>query len=219
MAGKRNSDDGGADKGKIRFIYAEVEGNNQSLQDLMKTMMNAMNTSRPVQIVNAQPQRTLANPAVDGDALNGDDLNGDGALNNGTEGSGAQSAGTPRAPRGAGTKKDRNASIKMVPNLDFVPDGKPSLKTFAADKAPDSDLEKILVATYYMQNTMGLEKIGPGHVRTALRHLGESIPLDLKQTIRNMKNDKNWLDYSDLDALRVATEGENHVDHEMPKKE
>jgi hypothetical protein len=47
MARRNNEQEPSSDKGKIRFVFAEVEGNNQSLQDLIRAMMSAM--SQPAQ--------------------------------------------------------------------------------------------------------------------------------------------------------------------------
>jgi len=79
-------------------------------------------------------------------------------------------------------------------------------------------MEEILVVVYYMQNMMKVPKIGLGHIRTALRDVGKGIPLDLKQTVRNMRNKKAWVKYTELDNITTATAGENHVLHDMGKK-
>jgi|SRR5581483_1853978 len=214
---KRNSEqDTGAEKAKVRVFFAEVEGSNDSVREALKTMVAAMN--RPVQMIpartsNANAQGTLSaqlesTASVDEGVENIEEF----------EDTNDETPVTSRKPRGAGPKKDRNAGIELVPNLDFVPDGKPALKAFFAEKAPTNDIENVLVVTYYMEHTMDIDAISPGHIRTALKHVAVSMPIDLKQTIRNMKKDKNWLDFSALDAIRVATEGENYVEHEMGKQ-
>jgi len=214
---KRNSDQGSdSDKGRIRFVYAEVEGNNQSLQDLMKTMISTMN--RPVQIA-ATPKRFTSSvqpapSAADAEAtlFNAEELADQ-------EEAAEQPATLPtaasRQKRGEGAKTDRNANIAVVFDLDFGPDGKPSLKEFFAEKTPDTDLDQVLVLAHYLQHTLRLSAIGPGHILTAFKHVGKPVPVDLRQTIRNMKKGKAWLNFTNIEAIRVTTEGENRVEHEL----
>ena len=123
-----------------------------------------------------------------------------------------------RKARGSGPKIDRNANISLVPDLNFRPAGHPTLRDFFAEKAPSTDMEHILVVVYYMQHSMGVPKIGLRHIRTALREVSKSLPADLRQTIRNMRVNKAWVNYADLDDIKTATGGENHVLHDMGKK-
>jgi hypothetical protein len=212
---KRGNDGVGADKGKIRLLYAEVEGNNQSLQDALKTMVTAMN--RPVQLITAAsriaPNSRTALGAQAEQTASEDQV----AAETVDEGSSAESNDTPAVPtrKRGGPKSDRNAGIKLVPDLDFVPDGKQTLKKFFAEKGPKSDMEQALVLVHYMQHTLALPAVGPSHILTAFKDVGKPVPVDLRGTIRNMKNQKAWLNFTDLEAIRVTTQGDNFVEHEL----
>jgi len=52
MARRNNETAPGADKAKVRVFFAEVEGNNESVQEALKTMLSAM--SRPVRVISEQ---------------------------------------------------------------------------------------------------------------------------------------------------------------------
>jgi hypothetical protein len=124
----------------------------------------------------------------------------------------------PRRRRGDGDPKDHNAGIAPVGDINFFPTGKPSLKEFFDAKAPNSDMEQILVICHFLQHTAQLPKFGPGHVLSGLKHVGEPVPKSLKATIRNMKNKKAWLNFApDIDNLRLTTVGENLVEHKLGK--
>lgn len=214
MAKRSNDPISGADKAKVRVIFAEVEGNNESVQEALKTMVSAM--SRPVRIISEQrangkasallEQADIEEPeddfsqAEEAEALGEDQL--------------AQNA---RAPRGSGKKTDRNAGIELVPDLNFRPNEKQAFKDFMEEKGPTNDVEAVLTTLYYMQHVMALPKIGPAHVRTAFKEAGIGIPVDLKQTIRNIKKSKIWLNFTDIEDLRTTTQGDNFVEHEMDK--
>src|SRR4051812_44634090 len=113
---KRGSDDGAPEKGKIRIFFAEVEGNNQSLQEALKTVVSAMNRG----------QTTAIRVPANGHNVLGAQPDGSGAPEQAAEVvddevvAEAEETPTPARKRGPG-KADRNVGIKLVPNLDFHP--------------------------------------------------------------------------------------------------
>ncbi|MGH7037752.1 MAG: hypothetical protein ACREE4_02335 [Stellaceae bacterium] len=214
MARRDNEQAFGADKAKVRVFFAEVEGNNESVQVALKTMLSAM--SRPVRVISEQ--KTNGNAAV---PLLQPNLEETEEAIDQVEEVKALSAGSAplnaRKPRGTGKRIDRNAGLNLVPDLNFRPDGKQALKEFMEEKSPKNDLEAALATVYYMQHIMGLDKIGPDHIMTAFKEAGKPIPVDVKQTIRNVRKSKIWLNYSDTEDIRTTTQGENFVEHEMGK--
>jgi hypothetical protein len=216
MAKRSNEPISGADKAKVRVFYAELEGNNESVQEALKTMVSAM--SRPVRVISDQK--------VDGKApvlLEKANIEeGEGPIEQLPEVETLNDDTTPqsaRKPRGTGRKTDRNAGLDLVPNLNFRPNGKPALKDFIEEKNPNSDVQTVLVMVYYMQRVMALTKIGPAHVMTAFKEARKAIPVDLRQTIRNIKKSKMWLNFTDIEDIRTTTQGDNFVEHEMGKSE
>jgi len=120
-----------------------------------------------------------------------------------------------RKKRGEGDRKDRNSGIKLIGDIDFVPNGKQPLKAFFMEKAPDSDMDQILVLCHFLQHTLEVVKIGPGHILSGFKHVCKPVPKDLKQTIRNMKDKKAWLSFTDIENIRLTTEGDNRVQYEL----
>jgi hypothetical protein len=78
-------------------------------------------------------------------------------------------------------------------------------------------MEATLAMVHYMQHLIRVTKIGPSHVRTAFHDAGMPIPADVRQTIRNMKVNKAWLDFTDNDDIKTTTQGDNFVLHQMGK--
>jgi hypothetical protein len=216
MAKRSNDPISGPDKAKVRVFFAEVEGNNESVQEALKTMVSAM--SRPVRVIsdqsaNGKPPVLLQQSAVE-EAEEPIDLKEDEeALSEEAADSNA------RRPRGSGKKVDRNAGLNLLPDLNFRPTGQQSLKQFVDEKNPKNDLEAVLVMVYYMQHVMSLTKIGPAHIMTAFKEAGKAIPVDLRQTVRNVKKAKMWLNFTDIEDLRTTTQGDNFIEHEMPASE
>jgi hypothetical protein len=123
----------------------------------------------------------------------------------------------PRRKRGEGERSDRNAGIELIGTVNFMPPGKQSLKELFSTKVPSSDLDQALVICFFLQHTAKESKIGPGHILAGFKHVGKPVPKDLKQTIRNMKKNKAWVGFSDINDVRLTTEGENRVEHELGK--
>ena len=220
MGRRNNEQQSGSDRSKVRLFFVEVEGNNQSLQDVVRTFTATMN--RPVEVartlkrlpMTAAEQSNAGTPA-DTTLFDGDSDEFDGVSPEGTET--IEEPVSPRQKRGQGPKIDRNTGIDLVGDLDFVPDGKPSLKTSFFEKSPSTDMEQVLVIAYYLQHTLELTQFGPSHILTAFKHVVVPVPVDLRATIRNIKKAKAWLSFSDLDNIRLTTGGENYVVHELPK--
>jgi len=216
MARRNNEPISGADKAKVRVFFAEVEGNNESIQEALKTMLSAM--SRPVRVISEH--KANGNAAVLLQHADADVVEEPSNQVEEIEPSGQESAPpNVRKPRGAGKKIDRNAGLKLVPDLNFRPDGEQALKEFVDEKNPKNDLELALATVYFMQHVMALHKIGPAHVMTAFKEAGKPIPGDVKQTIRNVKNSRIWLNFNDIEDVRTTTQGDNFVEHEMGKGE
>ncbi|WP_316185325.1 hypothetical protein [Bradyrhizobium sp. SZCCHNRI1003] len=212
MAKRNNEPVSGADKAKVRVFFAEVEGNNESVQEALKTMVSAM--SRPVrviseQVTNGKAPVLLQQADVEEVEETIDEEEEVDTLDDERVASGA------RRPRGTGKKVDRNAGLSLVPDLNFRPNGKQALKGFIDEKNPKNDLETVLAAVYYMQHIISLPKIGPAHVMTAFKDAGKAVPVDVRQTVRNVKKSKMWLNFSDIEEIRTTTQGDNFIEHEM----
>ena len=133
---RRSNDPTGGDKAKVRVLFAEVDGNNESVQEALRTMVSAM--GRSVRMIQVKADGEL--PAItprDLDADSGDYVvDGDSVA----EESSQSEANSGRKPRGSGPKTDRNSGIALVPDLNFRPEKHPPLREFFAGKAPSSDM-------------------------------------------------------------------------------
>ncbi|MCZ6653748.1 MAG: hypothetical protein O7D91_12070 [Planctomycetota bacterium] len=209
----------GSDRTKVRVFFAEVDGSNQSVQEMMRALTVVMD--RSPQIVGPQQFLQISQPSAgDGKVAppaKPDTVDADPTLEVDATAGTSEGSSASRRRRGDGPKTDRNARLELVRDLDFIPDGKASLKAFMAEKAPANDMEQTLVLAHYLQHTLELAEYGANHILTAFKHVGVPVPVDLRGTIRNMKRQKAWLNWSKPDSVRVTTEGENVVEHELPR--
>jgi hypothetical protein len=213
---------------RVRWVEVEVNGADTTIEEALRTVERMR---RPVIEVAPPPPRIGHTTPASGDSAppvqptlfdNEEQIRGEApeeALPFGTVNDVDEPLDSQRKKRGAGERRDRNAGIKPVGDIDFVPEGKQSLKDFFASKAPSSDMDQILVICHFLEHTLKAPQIGPGHLLSGFTHVNKPVPRDLKQTIRNMKERKAWLGFNDNDIenVRVTTEGDNRVKHELGK--
>jgi hypothetical protein len=215
---QRKNDPPNPDNSEAVVFFAHLKGNNQSLQDALKTVAAAFNRAMPGSAVvtripgNGRSQAAL--PAAENvpEPEEVIDVESTGAED------AAEAAPTVRKARGTGPKKDWNEGIKVVPDLDFRPEGKPTLRDFDTEKAPKTDQERVVVIVFFMNHMMGLAQVGLGHILTAFNDIGEPVPSDLRSTVKKCKA-KAWLKYATINEIELATGGANLVRHDLPRKD
>ena len=214
---KRVNETGPSDKAKVRVLFAEVEGNNDSVQEALRTMVAAM--TRPVRVITEQQLQNGKTQAVLGQVVDPESQETlDGALDDDAREQEQNPPAEARKPRGTGKKSDRNAGLELIPNLNFRPDGHQTMREFVASKNAESDVDVVVASVYYMRRMMQLPKVNASHVLSAFRELNKPVPVDLKQTIRNIKKNKIYLDFEDIfEDIRITSQGDNHVEHDMGK--
>lgn len=218
---RRSDVDQVIDRSKIRVFYAEAEGSTQSIQDLLRALTLTMGCPVQVHVPRNLPEGASAVVPPPPVAQEPTLFEGDERAEHTSENGNGQAAAedtvvAARRKRGEGVKTDRNAGIVPANDLVFVPDGQPALKVFFAEKSPTNDMEQVLVFGYYLQHTLGLQEFGPSHLLAAYKHVVKPVPADLRQTIRNAKK-KPWLSFTDIEHARLTTEGENVVEHDLPR--
>jgi len=212
---------------RVRWVEVEVNGADTTIEEALRAVermrrpvidapLTAKRIAHTVAPVNGESAPADEPTLFDNrDEVQGDDASTESAPDGSRDGSG----GTEpfRKKRGEGDKKDRNAGINPVGDIDFVPTGQQSLKDFFVEKNPNSDMDQILVLCYFLLRTLQSSQVGPGHILSGFNHVGKPVPKDLKQTIRNMKK-KAWLSFTDIENIRLTTEGENRVKHKLGRR-
>ena len=212
---------------RVRWVEVELNGSDTSIEEALRTVERMR---RPAIEAPPIPKRIASTlTPADGDNAPTEDptqSHSEGQAQVevatvesplGSNGDSNAEADTLRKKRGDGERKDRNAGIKPVGDINFVPNGKQSLRDFFAEKAPGSDIDQILVICYFLQHTLQSGQIGPGHILSGFKHVAKPVPKDLKQTIRNMRDKKAWINFTDIESIGLTTEGDNRVEHVLGK--
>jgi hypothetical protein len=116
-------------------------------------------------------------------------------------------------------QKKKPASYSIVKDLDLsAKKNKQSLRDIFKLKSPSSNMEKNIVFTYYLQKIASVEGITPGHIYSCYKDVNMKVPGALEQSLLDTSHLKGWLDTSNLNDIKVATPGENFVEHDLPKE-
>jgi hypothetical protein len=101
-------------------------------------------------------------------------------------------------------------------DLNFAPEGKPSLADFVAEKRPRNIDEKNLLACYYLREMLGIEEISIGHVLAVYKAAGWNAPGQPDTQLRNTAARLSWIDTANMKDIKVVWGGEHHVETKMP---
>lgn len=196
------------EKSRIRVFFADFEGSDSTIKEGLKAIADAVEKTfeAKTKFISITP------PSKDGtiQAIT-ETINDESIIDTGIEEpkttSSRKSKGSSKAPK-----------LNMVSNLNLFQKGKKSLREFFAEKNPKEDQQKIVVFLYYLTKTLKLQNIGPDHIYTCFKDIGEKIPSNLYQSLRNIKKRRRWIDFSTLKDLQLTVHGENLVEQKLSKK-
>lgn len=195
-------------RGRIRVFFAEVEGDDETIQEGLQAINVAANKifqSAPTKIVKVL--QASATPIDEDDLLEElEDEDEDEAL---------------APPNIATNSKPKKSSYKppimsIVKDLNLRPEGEFSFRDFYAQKKPNTQEQAVTVAVYYLKRVLEIDKVTPEYVFICFKDVGQRIPKDLPQTIRDTAKRKGWVDTSERGNVKITTHGENMVDHDLP---
>jgi len=118
-----------------------------------------------------------------------------------------------------GHKSSKNKTMHtMIKNLNLRPNGKESFNDFVEKKQPANNLDKCIVIIYYLINILKEESVSSDHVYTCFKMKQWRVPAKLKDTLYWVASQKAWLDTTSTSDIKLTTQGENYVEHDLPHK-
>lgn len=97
-------------------------------------------------------------------------------------------------------------------------EGGKGLQDFYREKRPASAMECNAVFVYYLNRIAGIDRITPDHVYSCYKCVNARVPAALRQSLLDTSSRKGWLDTGRMEDIKLATLGENFVEHDLPKK-
>ncbi len=129
---------------------------------------------------------------------------------------------TSKKPQVKSRRTKSKESYSIVKDLDLsAKSNSQSLRDFFAAKSPTpkstSAMEKNTIFVYYLQMIANIELITPDHVYSCYKDVGVKCPTALWQSLCNTTFHKGYIDTASSTAIKLATPGENFVEHDLPK--
>ena len=91
---------------------------------------------------------------------------------------------------------------------------KTAFKEFVELHSPASNLQKAVVAVYWLKKELEVEEVTIDQVYTAFKTLSWPIPADLANTLQQAGT-KNYLDSKKRHDIKLTTHGENLVEQDL----
>ncbi|OBA71509.1 hypothetical protein A5641_02095 [Mycobacterium sp. 1554424.7] len=90
------------------------------------------------------------------------------------------------------------------------------MKDFADEKNPTTNQEKQLVVVYWLHD-VAERAVTTGEVIAAFNFLRWKNPSDPANALAVTSAKKGWLDTGDMNDIKLHWQGENHLQHELPR--
>ncbi|MGL5080803.1 MAG: hypothetical protein ACRC8A_04900 [Microcoleaceae cyanobacterium] len=194
-------------RGRIRVFFAEVEGDDETIQEGLQAINVAAN-----KIFQSSPKIVKILPAS-ATPLDEDELLEE--LDSENEEDNLVSASVT-----ANSKPKKSSSkppiMSIVKDLNLRPEGKLLFRDFYAQKKPSTQEQAVTVAVYYLKRVLELDKVTPEHVFTCFKDVERKTPKHMPQTIRDTAKRRGWVDTSERGSIRITNHGENLVEHDLP---
>jgi hypothetical protein len=129
----------------------------------------------------------------------------------------AEPKATPRT-RGKKSTKAAKVSISAAKDINFRPEGKPSLREVVEEKSPSTQDDKNLVAVHYLQMILELKDIGLPQVLAAYREASWRPPANPDNSLQVTASKRGTLDTKNMKDIRVTLTGETAFDHDLPRQ-
>jgi hypothetical protein len=176
---------------EMTVVVLKFKGGSHSLQkgfDAVSQAINALGSGQQNNhrvVVQRQPAQIAAGNGDVIDAQPGE-IPDDGAELENTE------LETPDTPK----QKKTQAAPKYTFMNDFnlTPAGVPSLTEYCAQKNPQTEYDRFLVASAWIQTHGGVDPFTGGHLFTAFRAMEWKTQVDMTQPLRIMKSKKSYYD-------------------------
>lgn len=208
-------------EGKIQFVFVNVEGDQETLQEALRqvggVLNRGMNPPQPRTLITVPVPKNLGEGSQNGSengSQNGEstqqvyEVKFDDGEENPAEGSNTSSP--------AGDKPKRERKVPRTPAIlkDFDPsDAEMSLEDYAKQKNTSTLVNKYLVVAAWFKKYKEVSEIDTSHIYTCFQLMKWDAPNDMGQAFRNIKTRYNYFDNgSKQNFWQINIVGLNEVD-------
>lgn len=185
--------------GKMTVMVFNLEGDDATLQDGLRTISNALSRFMPPgprqmpSLASAQNGGALPAPAENGNEV--------------AEVMEVESSEPVQQTKAA----KRTIKSPDILQLDLT-SGDMSLKKFLDKHPMDDDSKRYLLIAYWLKSQRDINEVTPAHIHTCFRHMGWQTPNNAAQPLRDMKSKRQWFNKGKEKATYAINHiGENEV--------
>jgi hypothetical protein len=175
---------------EMTVVVLKFKGGSQSLQKGFDAVSQAIAALGPTHNHRVVTQRSAQLAAANGDAVDVEAQDPDRSGTAEFEDSDQDAPDTASSPK----QKKVQAAPKYTFMNDFnlTPSGLPSLKDYCTQRNPETENDKFLVASAWIQTNGGADPFTGGHLFTAFRAMDWKTQVDMTQPLRVMKSKKSY---------------------------
>jgi hypothetical protein len=210
MAARQND----PDRGNLQVIVVNLNGNNHTLQDALRTVHDMIRRDTPPSARQAHLNGKGKAKALPG-AKNGngekepqeeESLFVEPVLDEIEEPETNDADLPPTSPK----RKPRIP--KVIPDLDFN-SASPTFREFAAERKPNDQFDWYLLVASWMKDHKQVEEVGINHAYTASRYIGAdwSLPEDVGQPFRDGRRQGLFVRGSKNGLSKITHVGEDRI--------
>ncbi len=186
------------DNGKIKVLLFELEGNNETLKEGIKTIADTL-SDKKINILKVESKEVIDNLLEEAEVIEELDLESN-SENNIEE----KNSNSTR-------KTKRTYSTPDVIELDLKK-GSPNFEEFVKNTNPTSNSKKYLVIAYWLKEKLGIKEISKEHIYTCFKFMKWSVPADILQPLRSLKSTNGAFNNGEATgAYAINHVGENLV--------
>jgi hypothetical protein len=186
---------------EMTVIVLKLRGDSQTLQRGFDVVSQALSSlgSRHHSVTQRQPPPL---PSADGEVI-------DNETQHSSKEAGDEDAAQETSVPGNGKAKRSSSApkYKFLDDFDLSPNGKPSLKDYCTEKDPQTEQDKFLVATAWIQIHGETNPFTGDHLFTCFRAMEWDTQGDLVQRLRNSKFKKSHYDNPGRGQWRLTNIG------------
>jgi hypothetical protein len=178
---------------EMTVVVVKFKGGPESMQKGFDAVNNAIASLGPAQpahqqrvIVSRTPAQIPAAPTQNGNVIDAEIEEPESELQN--------AALEPPPPVAATAMPKPRKSYTFMSEFNLSPPGVPSLKEYCVGKNPQSDNDKFLIASAWIQTHGATDPFTGRHLFTAFRAMEWKTQADMTQPMRRLKSDKSYFE-------------------------
>lgn len=178
---------------EMTVVVLKFKGGSQSLQKGFDAVSQAIAALGPAQS-HVNHRTVISRPPAELPAGNGDVIDADAHEQPQIDDGEVDAAAAETSEEAGAARVKKPPRYTFMDDFNLAPSGQPSLKDYCIEKNPQTDNDKVLVASAWITKHGGEELFTGGHLFTCFRAMEWKPQVDMTQPLRKLKFAKSYFD-------------------------